>query len=288
MLREFAVFRRFGFGISLLAAGALANPSVISAQEAASEEAPSQEMPKPKKTKKKSKSRSKADANRKKGKKVPEADGEEEAPPGEGASVKAAESDQAFKKIGLGLNAGFVYVGGGGGLEGWFSPSRRLDLGLRIIGGSAKIAASGDAVFLETADITMVQLGAHTRFFLGNSFYLLGGLGYNTFAGGYGVTINSTKKEYLLPMKASALSLNIGIGNMWKWDSGFTLGFDWIGYSSFTGMSVALEDPETDEEKAVFDTFRVIPGGGDPEKKAKDLLMKNNIYALLMTLGYRF
>jgi hypothetical protein len=150
------------------------------------------------------------------------------------------------------------------------------------------MTASGDADLLETADISLMQVSAHTRFFVGQSFYVLGGLGYNTFSGSYGVTINKTKKEVLLPMKASSLSLNIGLGNMWRWDNGFTLGFDWIGYSSFTGMKVSLEDPKTDEEKAVFNVFRSIPSGGDPEKKAKDLLMKNNLYALLMTLGYRF
>ena len=192
------------------------------------------------------------------------------------------------RKFGVGLNGGFVYLSGGAGLEGWYSASKKLDLSFRAVGSSAKIAASGDAYYLETAQITMVQLGAHARYFFGNSFYALGGLGYNTYTGSYGVTVNSTKEEFLLPMKASALSLDLAIGNMWKWDSGFTLGFDWIGYSNFMGMTLKLDDPQTDQEKSVFTDFRTIPGGGDPTEKAKALITKNNIYFLMMTIGYAF
>lgn len=191
-----------------------------------------------------------------------------------------------FKKIGLGLNAGFVYLGGGGGLEGWYSPSKKLDLSLRILRASSKMKASGDANLLETASVTMLQLGAHARYFFGKSFFVLGGLGYNLYNGSYGYS-TPDGAEYLLPMTAKAISIDVALGNMWKWDGGFSLGFDWVGYSSFSGMTAKVTATTPDEE-AIITRLKTAQGGGDPNKKSAELLLRQNIYFLLVTAGYRF
>ena len=235
---------------------------------------------------KKSKKNSKASGVTKSQKNKEARDDADEAPTA--PEVKNQTEIPKARKFGLGLNGGFIYLGGGAGLESWYSPSKNLDLSVRVVGSSTKIAATGEAYYLETAQITMMQLGLHARYFFGGSFYVLGGLGYNTYTGSYGVTVNSTKEEVLLPMKASAMSLNLAIGNMWKWSNGLTLGFDWIGYSSFMGTNLKLDDPQTDQEQSVFTDFRTIPGGGDPTEKAKTAITKNNIYAAMMTLGYMF
>ncbi len=269
--------------LGILLLGNMAKGQEATESESADEVAPPKR--KPKKAGKKTKAKP-ASSENSTGESSQSADAEP--PPSAASKSKTTTAAGKFKKIGVGLNAGYAYIGGGGGLEAWFSPTKSLDLSMRILGGSAKMAASGEASLLETAEVTMVQVGANARYFLGKSLYLLGGLGYNTFSGSYGVTINTTKQEYLLPMKASALSLNVAFGNLWKWDSGFALGFEWVGYSSFMGMDVKLDDPQTAEEQLVFDAFRVAKGGGDPEKKAKELLARNNIYALMMTVGYGF
>lgn len=193
------------------------------------------------------------------------------------------------QRFGLGANAGFAYLGFGGGVDMWYSPTKKFDLSFRLLGSSTKLAASGDDIlYLETANVSLMQLALNARFFIGKSFFLLGGLGLNSYSGDYGVTVNPAKKEYLLPMKASAASVNFAIGNMWKWDSGFTLGFDWLGYSMLGGVNLTLKDPDSVEETQVFQNFRTIPGGGDPKEKAKAILTKNNLYLLMMTVGYGF
>lgn len=209
-------------------------------------------------------------------------------PPKEDGEVTASSSAR-FQRFGLGASAGFAYLGFGGGVDMWYSPAKKVDLSFRLLGSSSKLAASGDDIlYLETANVSLMQLALNARFFVGKSFFLLGGLGLNSYSGDYGVTVNPSKKEYLLPMKASAASINFAIGNMWKWDSGFTLGFDWLGYSMLGGVNLTLKDPDSVEEAQIFQNFRTIPGGGDPKEKAKAILTKNNIYLLMMTIGYGF
>lgn len=199
-------------------------------------------------------------------------------------------SKRKQKKWIVAASGGYVYFGGGGGIEVSYSPTSQIDLSFRGLASSAKMTAKSSNEFaaLETAKVTAAQSAFNVRYFLRNSFFILGGLGYNTYSGGYGFTVGTTKQEFLLPMKASALAINLALGNLWKFDSGFTLGFDWVGYSGLLGLKVKLEDPETAEEIEAFSGYKTIPGGGDPTENAKKFIAKSSTYALLMSLGYSF
>ena len=67
-----------------------------------------------------------------------------------------------------------------------------------------------------------VSYGAHVKYFLGNSFYLRGGLDQRNSHYAYSDTGGSSGFD------AQSLAANFSIGNQWQW-SVFTLGCDWIG-----------------------------------------------------------
>lgn len=192
------------------------------------------------------------------------------------------------RNIGFGLNVGFIYIGGGGGAETWYSPTKKLDLGLRLLTGSGKSKASGSSGLLETADLKLFNASTNARFFLTESFFILGGIGYSSYSGKYGFTVASTKEEYLIPMTAGAATVSIAIGNMWKTRRGFVVGFDWIGYSYLAGLKAKIADPKTEKERQTIDAIKLVENGGEPKVKAQQLIARQNVYALLMTLGYSF
>jgi hypothetical protein len=73
-----------------------------------------------------------------------------------------------------------------------------------------------------------VSLSIHGRYFLGNSFNILGGLGYRSAA------LKLEVEDKVLgtvegDLKVQSAIIPIFIGNQWTWKSGFTFGVDWIG-----------------------------------------------------------
>ena len=201
----------------------------------------------------------------------------------EAVSAKARE-----RKIGFALNGGLVYLGAGGGAETWYSPSKKVDIGLRVLSGSGKVKASGSSGILETAELKVLNASANTRYFFTESIYVLGGLGYSRYTGKYGFTVAKNKELYLVPVTASSATINIALGNMWKTRKGFVLGFDLVGYSYLAGLNVKIADPKTDREKTTINSIRSVNNGQEPASVVKQLLAKQSLYGLLLSLGYAF
>ena len=192
------------------------------------------------------------------------------------------------RKIGLALNGGLVYLGAGGGAETWYSPSKKVDIGLRVLSGSGKVKASGSSGLLETAELKVLNASANTRYFFTESIYVLGGLGYSRYTGKYGFTVAKNKEQYLVPVTASSATINIALGNMWKTRKGFVIGFDWVGYSYLAGLNAKIADPKTDREKTTVKSIRSVNNDQEPASVVKQLLAKQSIYGLLLSLGYAF
>ena len=191
-------------------------------------------------------------------------------------------------KIGFALNGGLVYLGAGGGAETWYSPSKKIDIGLRVLYGSGKVKASESTGLLETAELKVLNASANTRYFFTESIYALGGLGYSRYTGKYGFTVATNKEKYLVPVTASSATINIALGNMWKTSKGFVIGFDWVGYSYLAGLNAKIADPKTNRDQITIQSIRTVNNGQSPEFVVKQLLAKQSTYGLLLSLGYTF
>ena len=204
------------------------------------------------------------------------------------AEPEIASAKARKRKIGFALNGGLVYLGAGGGAETWYSPSKKIDFGLRVLSGSGKVKASGSSGLLETAELKLLNASANTRYFFTDSIYVLGGLGYSRYTGKYGFTVATNKELYQVPVTASSATINIALGNMWKTRKGFVLGFDLVGYSYLAGLNVKIADPKTAREKETIESIRKVNNGQQPASVVKELLAKPSIYGLLLSLGYTF
>ena len=204
------------------------------------------------------------------------------------AEPEAVSANARHRKIGFALNGGLVYLGAGGGAETWYSPSKKIDIGLRVLSGSGKVKASGSSGLLETAELKVLNASANTRYFFTESLYILGGLGYSRYTGEYGFTVATNKEKYLVPVTASSATINIALGNMWKTRKGFVIGFDWVGYSYLAGLNAKIADPKTDREKITIQSIQTVNNGQSPTSVVKQLLAKQSIYGLLLSLGYAF
>lgn len=110
------------------------------------------------------------------------------------------------------------------------------------------------------ADKSIVEIKA--KKFFGNSFYVDGGLGYESWNVSYPVSINDTSFETRkLKGTVQNTGLEFHVGNQWQW-GGFTLGCDWVGYflslstsTSFKGDSSVSAEKKKEEEKDVEKKF---------------------------------
>lgn len=110
------------------------------------------------------------------------------------------------------------------------------------------------------ADKKIIELKA--KKFFGNSFYIDGGLGYETWDVRYPVAISDTLTETRkLKGNVQNTGLEFHIGNQWQW-GGFTLGCDWVGYflslsssTSFKSDAGVSDQKKKEEEKDVKETF---------------------------------
>jgi hypothetical protein len=66
--------------------------------------------------------------------------------------------------------------------------------------------------------------GAHLKFFLGNSFYVRGGVDQREFRYRYNDDTAGNSSGF----DSKSLAVSASIGNQWQWEN-FTLGCDWLG-----------------------------------------------------------
>jgi hypothetical protein len=121
--------------------------------------------------------------------------------------------------------------------------------------------ATGDAKLGEfEANKKIIEVKA--KKFFGNSFYVDGGIGYETWEVSYPVAVDSGSYDTRqLSGNVQNTGVELHIGNQWQWD-GFTLGCDWVGYflslntsTSFNDDSGVSPEKKEAEEKDVKQTF---------------------------------
>lgn len=158
------------------------------------------------------------------------------------------------------------------------SPS--LQLGFLLLTGSEMWGQDYErGVIKLTGNGTSFSLNA--RYFLGNSFNVLTGLGYRA------ATVKIDIEHISLgqvagDFKVQSATIPLFIGNQWTWPGGFTLGVDWIGawipISGETQVSLKGDLPQKDLEE-LTDLFMDAGDG---------LGKKTSLTLLLTSIGWAF
>jgi len=119
--------------------------------------------------------------------------------------------------------------------------------------------------FLGTREIESTTAGIHYKRFLGNSFYVRGGVDYRKVdfkdVSDYSIWTSSTNST--MSFTGESLAASLVIGNQWQWDT-FTLGCDWIGVTAPFTSQVRNEkyegNPDLDGHKSRYVKSTVAQG----------------------------
>ncbi len=107
-----------------------------------------------------------------------------------------------------------------------------LAAGLTVLTGSRSISESttdGGLTISSSAKLDGMAAYGYGRYFFGNSFNVTGGLGLRSATIKYEVDAPSIVTHVDGKIDIQSIVLPVFIGNRWTWDSGFTIGCDWIG-----------------------------------------------------------
>jgi hypothetical protein len=158
-------------------------------------------------------------------------------------------SNRQGKIAGVDLGYGLT-IGGlpGMNLHGYYNLNSDFSLGLLYSSGSLDLSS----VLSDTADISITEaavsgsiVGLAARYYTGNSFYLLGGIGQRNVEMSIG--LKSTVLDYGIEggVEVDSTVIVFAIGNQWQWSSGFSLGVEWFGYATPIGAKASSDFNET-------------------------------------------
>ena len=147
----------------------------------------------------------------------------------------------AIGAFGLGLSAGAE-------LATNLGPS--LQVGLRALNGSRDLKNDVDKnkyvlTNLDKADLSMLQVVAHARLFLGNSFNVALGTGMRWVRYSIKVSAKQTSDTVSHSARVNSFVLGGSLGNQWVFDNGMVLGCDWISFYQPLASSVSTTTTAT-------------------------------------------
>lgn len=147
----------------------------------------------------------------------------------------SSESARARKHFGVALKSGLaVGLISGSGLDGYMNLNPKLQFGLSYVMGTLDLKSSVTALTganIDKLNLNVSLIEAYAKYFVGNSFALIGGLGYRNINSDISVTSTTGSKNTATSKSTgTAFVAKIGLGNYWSWKSGFTLGCEWVGY----------------------------------------------------------
>lgn len=118
-------------------------------------------------------------------------------------------------------------------------------------------------------------LSTYFRFFpSGEKFYIKPSIDYASFEGSYGYKndLSSVSTDY----KASGVRLSFAVGTQWKYDEGYHIGCDWVGYSHMNS-DISIDDSDT-----------VGAVKSDYKSRAKELFDNGATYSVLnLHIGWK-
>ena len=117
------------------------------------------------------------------------------------------------------------------GLNVFYEFGRSWQFGAMYLAGSKDIKSqlpASDGIDITKATISGMAAVGYARYFVGNSFNLLAGLGSRSATAAYRVEDTKTSDYLEGHLTIQSIVLTAAIGNHWTWANGFTLGCDWL------------------------------------------------------------
>ncbi|MBP9706057.1 MAG: hypothetical protein KBD78_00330 [Oligoflexales bacterium] len=150
-------------------------------------------------------------------------------------SDSSSTSARLNKKASVEGRLGFIVAPiSGTGVGAFFHVNQNLHVGISHVSGTYDFSDDVDAPedttsTMEQADLKASLTQVFARYFVGNSFYLSGGLGQRKVQAD--LDVRSTVFDHRIngSIKADSTVLNVSIGNAWSWDNGFFIGCEWVG-----------------------------------------------------------
>lgn len=171
------------------------------------------------------------------------------------------------------------------GVGGHYTLSPKIQVGFDYLTGSKDIVGEFQktgSVEVTKATLSGMAAFAYGRYFFGNSFNAMAGLGIRNATGTLRVEDTSTKEFFESKLSISSFVMPIAIGNHWSFDNGFSIGCDWVAAfvplsgSAKTTSSTNISDPDIDK---FYDDFQ----------KTGDSLAKTTSLTLALTsIGWQF
>lgn len=217
------------------------------------------------------------------------------------AETAPAETDKRKSRTARSNKTVTVEAGGGlviGALSGpqidvLYNMMPDLQLGLMYGSGALDLKSavgSTSDVEVREASVSGSIVALEALYFIGNSFYTRLGLGQRSIEAT--IDIHHKKIDYGIAgsIKADSQILLFGIGNQWQFDSGFTIGAEWVGYSQPMSSSSSSSLKEkgsaataTGSEKSDLDKLKK-----DFEDAAESIGESGSARLLILSLGWAF
>jgi len=199
------------------------------------------------------------------------------------ANAEPTRIDFYNKRFGVAGRAGFI-VGAvpGAGIDAFYTPNKSWQLGLQFQNGSISLEETED--FVESyakLDATNVLFAA--RYFIWNSLNvtLMGGL--RRLEWDIKASSMLTNSSIQVTGNVNSTVLGISIGNTWRFDSGFFIGGDWIGY-----LIPVNSDDNTKTTTTGSADETLIESSKDNEKLANTFSKMPTPQALMFNIGWIF
>lgn len=198
-------------------------------------------------------------------------------------------------KTGYGAGTRFGAMGGvpQTGLEVFKTVNKKLDLGLSYTSGNVSLksikgvkdAESKYDVVYDKVDLGGNMLKLHSRYFptdAFDSFHITTALGYRqlkTDVKAHEKLLENSRAKF--GTTSRSYTAHVGVGNLWKWDSGFQIGATWL--------EAAL--PLSGSFKSDLETTFPSDNHEKTYSEVKDLarkLAKSPTYHMEFNIGYQF
>lgn len=207
------------------------------------------------------------------------------------ADLGLGSSERVRKSKDFGISLGFgmpIAPIPGYALGAYYQVFTNLQLGLDYSAGSIDLSdtlPADGATDVRAFELNTSLTQLYAKWFVGNSFYLGLGLGMRSVDSTIDIKAVAQDVGIKGTIEANTTAFSIRLGNQWSWDSGVTLGIDWLGYTMPLGAdskaSIAQYGtaPQTEDLKDLQK---------DAEDAADSIGKAGTVTLLLLSLGFAF
>lgn len=194
-------------------------------------------------------------------------------------------ASRSLKWGGLAVKGGMIASGiPGSGVEAYMNLSPKFQVGLGFSSGTLDLSSLVSTVALVSIDKVNLNaqiIDVYSKYFVGNSFALTGGLAYRNMNSE--INVSSSGSSISTTSSGSAITAKVGIGNYWTYDFGLTIGCEWVGYLAPLSSSYSSTSTQTGTVSSNLTNVR-----NDAEDLGKTLAKTGSVQLLNLTLGYSF